>query len=97
MEGKLARNYILGVFAREDVQTALMAQGIDSREAKQRINSLTDAEVIRLAHERKQLPAGGSSLGTLGGAALIVFLVLLFTDIMGYTDVFPFVKKHYQK
>lgn len=92
MEGQQARNYIFSVFAREEVQKVLTAQGIDSQEAKRRINSLTNAEVIRLAKEIKQLPAGGSALGTIVGAALIVFLVLLFTDIMGYTDVFPFVK-----
>lgn len=94
IEGKQARNYILGVFAREEVQKVLTTQGIDSKEAKRRIDSLTDAEAIRLAKEIKQLPAGGSIFGTLVGAALIVFIVLLFTDIMGYTDVFPFVKKH---
>jgi len=27
-------------------------------------------------------------------AGLFVFVVLLVTDILGYTDVFPFVKKH---
>ena len=39
------------------------------------------------------LPAGGDALGVILGVALIVFLVLLITDIMGYTDIFPFVKK----
>jgi hypothetical protein len=34
------------------------------------------------------LPAGGDALGV----ALIVFLVLLFTDIMGYTKIFPFTR-----
>jgi hypothetical protein len=97
IEGKQARNYILSVFAREEVQAALTAQGIDSQEAKRRIDSLTDAEVIRFAKEIKQLPAGGGAFGAIVGAALIVFLVLLFTDIMGYTDVFPFVKKHNKK
>jgi hypothetical protein len=28
---------------------------------------------------------------------LIVFIVLLITDILGYTDIFPFVKKHPKK
>jgi len=37
----------------------------------------------------------GDAFGTIVGAALIVFLVLLITDIMGFTDVFPFVKKHH--
>lgn len=95
IEGKQARNYILSVFAREEVQAVLTAQGIDSQEAKRRLDSLTDAEVIRFAKEIKQLPAGGGAFGTIVGAALIVFLVLLITDIMGFTDVFPFVKKHH--
>ena len=97
IEGKQARNYILSVFAREEVQAVLTAQGIDSQEAKRRLDCLTDAEVIRFAKEIKQLPAGGDALGTIVGAALIVFLVLLITDIMGYTDVFPFVRKHHKK
>ena len=95
IEGKQARNYILSVLAREEVQAVFTAQGIDSQEAKRRLDSLTDAEVIRFAKEIKQLPAGGGAFGTIVGAALIVFLVLLITDIMGFTDVFPFVKKHH--
>ena len=95
IEGKQVRNYILGVLAREEVQAVLTAQGINSQEAKRRLDSLTDAEVIRFAKEIKQLPAGGGAFGTIVGAALIVFLVLLITDIMGFTDVFPFVKKHH--
>jgi len=39
------------------------------------------------------LPAGGDGFfATLLIVALIVFLVLLITDIAGYTDIFPFVK-----
>ena len=47
-----------------------------------------------MADQIERLPAGGSAIGVIIGAALIVFLVLLATDILGYTDVFPFVKKH---
>ena len=39
-----------------------------------------------------QMPAGGSALGTIAVVSLIAFLVLLFTDIMGYTDIFPFTR-----
>ena len=46
------------------------------------------------AGKLRELPAGGNAVGAFIGAALIVFLVLLLTDILGYTDVFPFVKKH---
>ena len=40
------------------------------------------------------MPAGQGAIGVIIGAALIIFLVLLITDIVGITDVFPFVKKH---
>ena len=93
VKGQEARDYLNGVLARVDVKNELMAQGIDPQEAKARIDSLSDREVVQLAGQIKQLPAGGSALGTIVGAALVVFIVLLITDIIGFTDVFPFVKK----
>ena len=92
--GKEARDYLNRILAREDVQASLVAQGIDPLEAKARVDSLSDAEVVSLADQIEELPAGGSTLGIIVGTLLIVFIVLLITDILGYTDVFPFVKKH---
>ena len=89
-----ARDYLNRILAREDVRVSLVAQGIDPLEAKARVDSLSDAEVVSLTDQIEQLPAGGSALGIILGTALIVFLVLLITDILGYTDIFPFVKKH---
>jgi len=72
----------------------LVSQGVDLQEAQNRIESLTDEEAIRVAEQLQELPAGGDSFFTaLLIVALIVFLVLLATDIAGYTDIFPFVKK----
>jgi len=88
-----ARDHVNSILAREDVKTALIAQGINPLEAKERVDALSNAEIINLADQMDQLPAGGSTLETVLIVALIVFLVLLFTDLMGYTDIFPFVKK----
>jgi hypothetical protein len=90
--GQEVRDYLNRVLAREDVQAELIRQSIDPREAKARVDSLSDAEVERLARRIEQLPAGGGAFGALVGAAVVVFIVLLVTDIAGYTDVFPFVK-----
>ncbi|MFO7972311.1 MAG: PA2779 family protein [Desulfobacterales bacterium] len=87
-----ARENLVRFLEREDIQAVMTAQGIDSLEAKARVDSLSDAEVMQIAKKMDQLPAGGDGLGIVVGAALIVFLVLLFTDIAGYTDIFPFVK-----
>ena len=89
-----ARELIHGLMAREDIQAALVREGIDPREAQARAESLSDAEAVRLAGAIETLPAGGSSLGIIVGAILLVFILLLITDILGYTDVFPFTKKH---
>ena len=57
------------------------------------MDSLSDSEAIAVADRIERLPEGGNAIGVIVGAALIVFLVLLLTDILGYTDIFPFVKK----
>jgi hypothetical protein len=87
-----AREYLKSLILRDDIRRSLISHGIDPNEAKARVDSLSDSEVIAVAERIEKLPAGGNAIGVIVGAALIVFLVLLLTDILGYTDVFPFVK-----
>ena len=89
-----ARDHLKTFISRKDIKKTLISQGIDPDEAKSRVDSLSDSEVIEMADKIEQLPAGGGPFGAIIGAVLIVFLVLLLTDILGYTDVFPFVKSH---
>jgi low affinity Fe/Cu permease len=76
---------------RSEVRKQLEAWGVKSEEATKTIESLTDREIAEIVNRIDQMPAG-SGLGTLVGAAVLVFVILLITDILGYTDVFPFVK-----
>ena len=87
-----ARAHIHSVLAREDIQQLLMARGIDPIEAQARVGALTDREAIRMAEIMENLPAGGN-IAWIFGLAVLVFLVLLATDLLGYTSIFPFVKK----
>jgi hypothetical protein len=73
---------------RADVQQQLVARGVDPAQVQARLDSLTDEEVQTLAAKMDELPAGGDAIGLL----VFIFLVLLFTDIMGFTNIFPFVK-----
>ena len=86
---QLDKQRIFELLARDDVRSQLIAMGVNPDDAVKRVESMTDQEVEVFAQNMQELPAGGDVLGVL----LIIFLVLLFTDIMGYTDVFPFVKK----
>ncbi|HET8706893.1 MAG TPA: PA2779 family protein [Pseudomonadales bacterium] len=84
------RARIQALLQREDVQNGLRAQGVDPKEAEKRVAALTDAEVKSVADTIDQLPAGGDLLGVL----VFIFVVLLITDILGLTRVYPFVVHH---
>lgn len=88
----LSRKSINTFLDRSEVQKYLVAWGVSPEEAKARIDSLTDEEIENIVSEIDNLPAGGDGLGTIVGAALLIFIILLITDILGFTDVFPFVK-----
>jgi hypothetical protein len=91
-QGQEARNTIKSILAREDIQAALRAQGIDPLEAKARVDSLTDAEAVRIADQIEELPAGGNFLIGILVAVGIIVVILAITDALGYTDVFTFIR-----
>ena len=85
-----ARDEINNLLLRADVQSALIAQGINPIEAKARIDSLSDAEVTRIANQiDKQLPAGG--MGSITPPllpiiiGLIVVVLVIYLIISGIT------------
>jgi len=87
-----ARERMNSLFDRADVRKALESHGVNAADAKARVAALSDGEVAQVAEKFDSLPAGGDGLGSVLGVALIVFLVLLITDILGFTKVFPFTR-----
>ena len=75
--GQEARETLKQFIARQDVRSAIVSQGVDPLEADARLNSLTDSEVIQLADQIDQLPAGGGVLGFIIAVLVIVVLVLV--------------------
>ena len=80
--GKEARETIKQFMARKDVRSAIVSQGVEPLEADARLNSLSDAEVIQLANQIDQLPAGGDALGLVITVLVIVILVLVILRLM---------------
>jgi hypothetical protein len=78
---------------RADVRAQMAALGIDGEEAALRVAGLSDDEIRQIAGYLDQLPAGESAIGSIIGAAVLIFLILLLTDLLGLTDVFPFVRR----
>jgi hypothetical protein len=85
---QLDRSELKQFFDREDIANALQAQGISSELAKARVDSMTEEEAQRLANHIENAPAGAGVVGVL----FTVFIVLLVTDILGLTKVFPFTR-----
>jgi hypothetical protein len=80
---------IAAALERPDVIAQLEQFGVSKSDAQSRVAALTDAEAATLAHQIDSLPAGGASvLGTL----LFVFVLLLVTDLLGLTRIFPFTR-----
>ena len=71
------------------VVAALQARGVDPAAARARVAALGDAEAAYLAQQIDLAPAGGDSLL---GVLVFIFVLLLVTDILGLTKVFPFTK-----
>ena len=86
------RAQIMNLLDRKDIQEQLVSHGVTTEQAKARVDSLSDAETHTLAGQLNTLPAGGDS--SVLSVIVLIFLVLLVTDILGLTNVFPFVKKH---
>lgn len=82
------RDRVSAFLARADVSQAMQGQGVSPQAANERVKAMSDVEVAQLAGRIDQAPAGGDVLGIL----FTIFIILLVTDIMGLTKVFPFTR-----
>jgi hypothetical protein len=71
------------------VIAALEARGVSVDAARARVAALTDAEAAHVAAQIDAAPAGADGvLGTI----VFIFVLLLITDILGFTKIFPFTR-----
>jgi superfamily I DNA and RNA helicase len=78
--------------AREDVAKILGQMDVDPKALEERVASMTDEEASQIAHKIDSMPAGSSAAGSLIGAVVFVFVLLVITDILGFTKVFDFTR-----
>lgn len=77
------------LLARDDVRSLLQKHGVSYEQAKSRVAALSDEEAATMAAKLDSLPAGGDGIL---GTAVFIFIVLLITDILGFTKVFSFTR-----
>jgi hypothetical protein len=90
VQSKSERMQVRTFLDRADVRKEFQAQGVDANTAQERVAALTDEEVHKIAGNIDKLAAGGD--GGILGILLTVFIVLLITDILGFTKVFSFTR-----
>lgn len=79
---------IAAALERPEVIAHLEQLGVAKADAQARVAALSDDEAATLAAQIDSLPAGGDIVGAL----VLIFVVLLVTDILGLTKVFPFTR-----
>ncbi|RKX26684.1 MAG: hypothetical protein DRP47_07805 [Candidatus Zixiibacteriota bacterium] len=78
---------LLQTINRIDVQKQLLSMGINGVDLENRINQMTQGEIAQLNQQIDGLPAGGGVLGIV----VLIFIVFVITDVVGATDIFPFI------
>jgi hypothetical protein len=83
------RAHVNATLARADVAAGLAERGVSVEQARARVAALTDDEVATVSDAIDTAPAGASDVL---GVLVTIFVVLLITDILGFTKVFSFTR-----
>jgi len=81
------RAALLQTLQRSDVQQQLHAMGVTTADIEDRVSQMTGEEVAQLNQQINDLPAGGDVLGII----VLIFIIFVITDVIGATDIFPFI------
>ncbi len=82
-----ARQSLLQTLKREQVQQQLLSLGVSPADVEARVQHMSYVEIAQLNQKIDELPAGSGVLG----AVVFIFVVFVVTDVIGATDVFPFI------
>ncbi|MBB66906.1 PA2779 family protein [Alteromonas sp. K632G] len=81
------KQQLIEMVSRADVQEKLVSLGVTQGDAISRINGMTNSEIAQLNSQLNDAPAGG-----VVGAVLTVLAIIAILDLVGVTDVYPFIR-----
>lgn len=87
-----SKDKIIQFANREDVAKIMVQMDVDPKMIEERVAAMTDEEAAKFANKIDTMPAGSGAIGSIIGAAVFIFVVLLITDILGLTKVFDFTR-----
>ena len=85
VELQMQRDDVRSLMARDDVRESLLAYGVSAADLDNRIDNLTESELVQIQNQLELLPAGGSAVGIVVG----IILIFVLLDLLGATNVFP--------
>jgi hypothetical protein len=81
------KQQVLSFVDNEQVQHKLVQLGVNPADAKHRIANMTNEELNALNTHMNDMPSGG-----IIGTVVTVLVVVAVLDLMGITDVYPFIR-----
>ena len=81
------KQQVLSLVDTAEVQQKLTTLGVSPADAKLRIASMTNQELVDFNQHMNEMPAGG-----IIGTIVTVLVVVAVLDLMGITDVYPFIR-----
>jgi Family of unknown function (DUF6627) len=82
------RDSLQHLLGQQAAQQQLAAMGVDPAWLKERTSRLTDDELARINQGIDRMDAAGD--GVLG-VLLVIFIIFVITDVIGATNIFPFI------
>jgi hypothetical protein len=86
---QITRDYIQNLMSREDTQKMLEERGINPREAKARIDSLSDDELEMIFQKIDDVPAGGDATGFIVIVGVVIIILIIIVEYLSVVKMFP--------
>jgi hypothetical protein len=86
---QITRDYIQNLMSREDTQKMLEERGINPREAKARIDSLSDDELEMIFQKIDDVPAGGDATGFIVIVGVVIIILIIIVEYLSAVKMFP--------
>lgn len=87
-QGLYNKQQILALVDSTEMQQKLISLGVDPAGAKMRIANMTNQELSQFNTQLNDMPAGAGVVGII----VTVLVVVAVLDVMGITDVYPFIR-----
>lgn len=87
MDRSAMKDKVMQLMDHKVAADTLAKNGVTKEQISQRLDRLTDQELQQLAQKADDMPAGEGALGII----FLILLILLILDLVGATNVFPFI------